>query len=49
MWDLGPLITSLDTPGASAPKKDARPFYKVESHGKSEGFAMDWSLVDMGR
>ncbi|RUP07427.1 WD40-repeat-containing domain protein [Jimgerdemannia flammicorona] len=49
VWDLAPLILSLDTPGAPAPRKEAQPLFTIESHGRNEGFAMDWSLRETGR
>ncbi|CAG8777638.1 19061_t:CDS:2, partial [Racocetra fulgida] len=42
IWDLAPVINSLDTPGRQIPQKTQKPIYTVESHS-TEGFAMDWS------
>lgn len=44
IWDVRPLIESLDVPGYSFDKPRAHaPVFTVESHGRAEGFAMDWA------
>jgi ribosome assembly protein RRB1 len=44
IWDVRPLIESLDAPGYSYDKsRFSNPFYTVNSHGRAEGFAMDWA------
>lgn len=44
IWDIRPLIESLETPGYQPDKsRTNRPLYTVSSHGRAEGFAMDWS------
>ena len=44
IWDVRPLIESLDTPGYSLDKTRTRaPVFTINSHGKAEGFAMDWA------
>jgi len=44
IWDVRPLIESLDVPGYSYDKtRFGKPVFTVESHGKAEGFAMDWA------
>ncbi|CAG8814452.1 17767_t:CDS:2, partial [Racocetra persica] len=48
IWDLAPVINSLDTPGRQIPQKTQKPIYTVESHS-TEGFAMDWSGTVAGR
>ncbi|KAF0492453.1 WD40 repeat-like protein [Gigaspora margarita] len=48
IWDLAPVINSLDTPGRQISQKAQKPLYTVESHS-TEGFAMDWSGTVAGR
>ncbi|KIM47806.1 hypothetical protein M413DRAFT_439485 [Hebeloma cylindrosporum] len=44
IWDVRPLIESLDTPGYSLDKSRTHlPVFTINSHGKAEGFAMDWA------
>lgn len=44
IWDVRPLIESLDVPGYSLDKDKARtPVFSINSHGHVEGFAMDWA------
>jgi ribosome assembly protein RRB1 len=44
IWDVRPLIESLDTPGYSLDKSRSHaPVFTINSHGKAEGFAMDWA------
>ncbi|KDQ31038.1 hypothetical protein PLEOSDRAFT_1111643, partial [Pleurotus ostreatus PC15] len=44
IWDIRPLIESLDVPGYALPKsRTSAPAYTVGSHGRAEGFAMDWA------
>lgn len=44
IWDIRPLIESLDTPGYSIDKaRTGKPVFTINSHGRSEGFAMDWA------
>jgi len=44
IWDVRPLIESLDVPGYMYDKSRAQtPAYTVPSHGRAEGFAMDWA------
>lgn len=44
IWDVRPLIRSLDEPGFSHDKtRTNAPVYTINSHGKAEGFAMDWA------
>ncbi|KAJ3332797.1 ribosome biosynthesis protein rrb1 [Blyttiomyces sp. JEL0837] len=45
IWDLTTVVASLDTPGLTAPK-DLKPIYSVDRHGRSEGFAMDWTSLN---
>lgn len=49
IWDVRPLMHALDTPGANADKeRTEKPRYTVETHGRAEGFAMDWAASDTG-
>lgn len=44
IWDIRPLIESLDTPGYSSDKaRTGKPTFTINSHGYTEGFAMDWA------
>ncbi|KAG6333704.1 hypothetical protein ID866_5387 [Astraeus odoratus] len=44
VWDVRPLIESLDTPGYSMDKaRTGKPTFTINSHGRTEGFAMDWA------
>ncbi|KAF7339269.1 Ribosome assembly protein rrb1 [Mycena sanguinolenta] len=46
IWDVRPLIESLDVPGYSLDKRRTHtPVYTVNSHGRTEGFAMDWAAT----
>lgn len=48
IWDLSPIIKSLDTKGYQISQKSSKPLYTIESHS-TEGFAMDWSGTVPGR
>ncbi|KAI8854318.1 WD40-repeat-containing domain protein [Chytridium lagenaria] len=48
IWDVSQHVAALDTPGL-IPPKDVKPIYSVERHGRTEGFAMDWSELGSGR
>jgi ribosome assembly protein RRB1 len=41
IWNVRPVIESLDIPGASG--YDKKPAFTNTSHGHAEGFAMDWA------
>ncbi|KAF8922131.1 glutamate-rich WD repeat containing [Mucidula mucida] len=44
IWDIRPLIESLDVPGYSLDKERSHsPLFTINSHGRAEGFAMDWA------
>ncbi|KAK0466409.1 WD40-repeat-containing domain protein [Desarmillaria tabescens] len=44
IWDVRPLIESLDVPGYAGNKdRTQSPVFTVNSHGRAEGFAMDWA------
>ncbi|KAF8898958.1 glutamate-rich WD repeat containing [Infundibulicybe gibba] len=44
IWDVRPLIESLDVPGYSFDKNRVNtPAFTIDSHGRAEGFAMDWA------
>ncbi|KAF9015584.1 glutamate-rich WD repeat containing 1 [Cyathus striatus] len=44
IWNVRPLIESLDVPGYELDKSRAHtPVFTVHSHGRAEGFAMDWA------
>lgn len=44
IWDVRPLIESLDVPGYVVDKKRTNsPIFTVTAHGRAEGFAMDWA------
>lgn len=49
IWDVRPLVYALDTPGGSVDKeRTEKPRYTVDTHGRAEGFAMDWAVSDTG-
>lgn len=44
VWDVRPLIESLDVPGYALDKRRTNiPVCTVDAHGRAEGFAMDWA------
>ena len=44
IWDIRPLIESLDVPGFTFDKSRTNtPTFTINSHGRAEGFAMDWA------
>ncbi|RDB28460.1 Ribosome assembly protein rrb1 [Hypsizygus marmoreus] len=44
IFDVRPLIESLDVPGYSFDKAHVHsPVFTIQSHGRAEGFAMDWA------
>lgn len=44
IWNARPLIESLDVPGYSFDRaRINKPVFTINSHGKAEGFAMDWA------
>ncbi|KAJ3507183.1 hypothetical protein NLJ89_g6454 [Agrocybe chaxingu] len=44
IWDVRPLIESLDVPGYIPDKSRSHaPVFTINSHGRAEGFAMDWA------
>ncbi|KAJ7361504.1 WD40-repeat-containing domain protein [Mycena albidolilacea] len=46
IWDVRPLMEALDVPGYSVDKRRTQtPIYTVNSHGRAEGFAMDWAAT----
>ncbi|KAI0361006.1 glutamate-rich WD repeat-containing protein [Trametes cingulata] len=44
IWDVRPLIEALDVPGYTIDKSRTHtPAFTINSHGRAEGFAMDWA------
>ncbi|KAL6307723.1 glutamate-rich WD repeat-containing protein [Sparassis latifolia] len=44
IWDVRPLIEALDVPGYTIDKsRTHKPAFTINSHGRAEGFAMDWA------
>ncbi|PCH34052.1 glutamate-rich WD repeat-containing protein [Wolfiporia cocos MD-104 SS10] len=44
VWDVRPLIEALDVPGYVPDKSRTHtPAFTIPSHGRAEGFAMDWA------
>lgn len=44
IWDVRPLIEALDVPGYTVPQSRTHsPAFTINSHGRAEGFAMDWA------
>ena len=49
VWDVRPLIHALEMPDATVDKERAEtPRYTIDTHGRAEGFAMDWAASDTG-
>ncbi|KAI9509533.1 glutamate-rich WD repeat-containing protein [Russula earlei] len=49
IWDVRPLIHALETPGATVDKERTEtPRHSIDTHGRAEGFAMDWAATDTG-
>ncbi|KAH9964218.1 glutamate-rich WD repeat-containing protein [Russula dissimulans] len=49
IWDVRPLIYALETPGAAIDKgRTDAARYTIDTHGRAEGFAMDWAASDTG-
>lgn len=44
IWNVRPLIESLDVPGYSLDRASvSKPVFTISSHSNAEGFAMDWA------
>jgi len=44
IWNVRPLIESMDVPGYTYDKAQVhKPAFTINSHGRAEGFAMDWA------
>ncbi|PPQ64506.1 hypothetical protein CVT26_002045 [Gymnopilus dilepis] len=44
IWNVRPLLESLDVPGYALDKtRVSKPVFTINSHGRAEGFAMDWA------
>lgn len=44
IWDVRPLLESLDAPGFTYEKNRTNsPVFTITSHARAEGFAMDWA------
>jgi ribosome assembly protein RRB1 len=44
IWDVRPLLESFDVPGHTYDKNRTNsPVFTITSHGRAEGFAMDWA------
>ncbi|KDQ63336.1 hypothetical protein JAAARDRAFT_29356 [Jaapia argillacea MUCL 33604] len=49
IYDIRPLIESLDVPGYVIDKNRSHsPAFTINSHGRAEGFAMDWAASNGG-
>ncbi|KAJ1929735.1 Ribosome assembly protein rrb1 [Tieghemiomyces parasiticus] len=46
VWDIHSHVKALSVPGAVAPPSAQKPIYTIASHGRSEGFALDWSPTE---
>lgn len=44
--DISTHLASFDTPGTAIPAQAAKPLHTIKSHGREEGFAIDWSTPD---
>jgi ribosome assembly protein RRB1 len=44
IWDVRPHLEALDVPGYQLDKAQSQtPIFTINSHGRCEGFAMDWA------
>ncbi|KAJ2125396.1 Ribosome assembly protein rrb1 [Coemansia sp. RSA 720] len=43
IWDIKQLMNTFDTPGTQVPTSAQQPMFTVASHGRTEGYAMDWN------
>ncbi|KAL9081605.1 MAG: hypothetical protein Q9159_007221 [Coniocarpon cinnabarinum] len=41
--DISTQLSSFDTPGGAIPASAQKPRHTITSHGRNEGFALDWS------
>ncbi|KAL1919021.1 uncharacterized protein VTP21DRAFT_2402 [Calcarisporiella thermophila] len=48
LWDIAPVIASLDSPGTPIPPAAQSPIFTIDAH-RTEGFALDWSPTTPGR
>jgi len=49
IWDVRPYLEALDSPGFTFDRSKAGiPTFTIESHRRSEGFAMDWASSSSG-
>jgi ribosome assembly protein RRB1 len=48
IYDLTQAVDSLEVPGTPA-KMSQKPLCTINQHGRDEGYAMDWSRLDVGR
>jgi ribosome assembly protein RRB1 len=49
IWDVRPLIESLDVPGYTLSKpQTSKPVYTINQHGRTEGFGLDWGSPTAG-
>jgi ribosome assembly protein RRB1 len=45
IWNVRPLIEALEVPGHTYGREGVQtPVFTINSHGRAEGFAMDWAL-----
>ncbi|ORX81894.1 WD40 repeat-like protein [Anaeromyces robustus] len=49
IFDVTTAVKSFDVPGVTVNTKTIKPIYTVKSHGRAEGFALDWSKAETGR
>jgi len=49
IFDVTTTVKSFDVPGVTVNTKAIKPIYTVKSHGRAEGFALDWSKAETGR
>ena len=49
IYDIGPQMTSFDTPGYVVPQMARRAVHTIRTHGNVEGYGLDWSpLLNTG-
>ncbi|KAI0218978.1 Ribosome assembly protein rrb1 [Massospora cicadina] len=49
IYNLYPHLYAMDHPGSVVPAEALQPLHVVETHGRHEGYAMDWSLLEAGK
>ncbi|ORX69248.1 WD40 repeat-like protein [Linderina pennispora] len=43
IWDIKKIMSAFENPGSQVPTSAQTPLFTVASHGRTEGYAMDWN------